>query len=622
MSEPVKWCTAEEAIRRIRPGQRVFVGSGCAEPQTLIEALCQHGRDFHHVEMVHLLTSGDASYVKPEFDGNFRHNAFFIGSNVRAAVREGRADYTPIFLSEIPDLIRGGGCTVDVALLQVSPPDARGFCSLGIHVDIQRAALESARLVIAEVNARMPRTFGDTVVHLDQIDLCVKVDRPLLQLPAAGPPTDVEMAIASHIATLVNDGSCLQLGIGKIPDAVLRYLTDKRHLGIHTEMFSDGLVDLYESGAIDNSQKEIDRGYLTTSFVMGTQRLYDFVHENPVVLFRPSDVVNDPRVVARNDQVVSINSALQVDLTGQVCADSLGYTFFSGIGGQVDFTRGAAMSRGGKPIIALPSTAKGGTVSRIVPHLDEGAGVVTSRGDVHYVATEHGIAYLHGKTIRDRALQLAHIAHPDFRSELLDSIRRVYAYPMSDEVWEQFSQPYPAQVRKDLDFDGLELEMRPLKVGDERALQKLFYSHTPETIHQRYFYMKQSMGEDEAMLLCSVDYSRRMALGLFSKEGAGEKLVAVARYELDPRRNVAETAVVVAEDQRGRGLARRLLEELEAYAEGLGIEGFESYVLASSTRMLKYHRRRGHDMQWNPEDRLYRVSYSFRAAKTAVDSTK
>jgi GNAT superfamily N-acetyltransferase/acyl CoA:acetate/3-ketoacid CoA transferase beta subunit len=479
---------------------------------------------------------------------------------------------------------------------------------MGISVDIQRAALESARLVIAEINPRMPRTFGSTNVHLSQIDHAVEVDTPILELP----PVEIDqvsLEIGGHVAGLIDHGSCLQLGIGAIPNAVLRFVTDKRHLGLHSEMFSDGLLSLLENGCLDNSQKTVFPGKTITSFVLGNRQLYDFVDDNPSVEFHPSDVVNDPRVIAQNDRVVAVNSALQVDLTGQVCADSLGYRFYSGIGGQVDFIRGAAMSRGGKPIIALPSTAKGGTVSRIVPHLDQGAGVVTSRGDVHYVATEFGVAYLHGKTIRERALALINIAHPDFRRELLDFVKgKQYVYE-DEKVWDQAVNPYPTDWEAVANFRGRELTVRPLRATDERLLQEFFYSHSPETVYARYFAQKRNLSHPEAAHLCCVDYERRMAFGVFEKKGPAERFAAVARYELNPRTNLAEVAIVVGEDFRRRGIGRYLLERLIAYAHSKGISGIRTEVLATNKAMLALHHALGHRLKWDREANVYTVRF-------------
>jgi acyl-CoA hydrolase len=410
--------SAPEAVRKVRPGTRILLGSGAAEPATLVEALVSDAGD--HLagnEIVHLLTLGPAPYVEERFEKRFRHRAFFIGTNVRRAVQEGRADFVPIFLSEIPALLRSDRGRVDVAMIQVSPPDRRGFVSLGVSVDIVRAGVDSARMVIAEVNPRMPRTHGDSFLHVDAIDVLVPVDRDLSELPH-GELDDVATAIGKHVAALVPDRATLQLGIGSVPDAVLAALGGHRDLGVHTEMFSDNVVSLVETGVITNTAKTINAGKLVTSFVMGSRGLYDWVDDNPLVLMRASDYTNDPRVVGKHDRMVSINSALSVDLTGQIAADSIGSRLFSGIGGQVDFVRGAVASKGGHAIIALPSTAKGGSLSRIVAQLPAGSGVVTSRGDVRFVATEYGVAELWGRSVRERAEALIRIAHPEHREEL------------------------------------------------------------------------------------------------------------------------------------------------------------------------------------------------------------
>lgn len=418
--------TAEEAVRIIQSGQRVFLTGNCSVPQTLLKALVKRARagEVKNVEIVQVLTVGDADYVSPDLEGKLRVNTLFISANVRQAVNEGRADFTPIFLSEIPALFRSGQLPIDVALIHVSPPDEHGFCSFGIEVGITKPAAESAKIVIAEVNDKMPRSLGDSFIHVSKIHHFVPVSYPLPELPQ-GSPGEVQMRIAEYIADLIPDGATLQLGIGGIPDAVLLYLRDKKDLGIHTEMFSDGVVELVEAGVITNERKTIHRGKIIVGFVLGSQRLYDFVDNNAMVEFHPTDYVNDPFIIAQNDNMIAINSAIEVDLTGQVCADSIGHRFYSGVGGQVDFIRGAARSKGGKPIIALPSTAKGGTISRIVATLKPGAGVTTTRNDVHYVVTEYGVAYLHGKTIRQRVEALINIAHPDFREDLRKEARRL-----------------------------------------------------------------------------------------------------------------------------------------------------------------------------------------------------
>jgi len=407
----------DEAVRIVQSGDRVVLAHACGEPQALVRALVERAPELENVEIVHMVAMGSADYCKPGMEKHFHHNSLFVGPSTREAVNKGRADYTPCFFSEIPRLFREGFLPVDVAFIQVSPPDKHGFVSLGISVDYTKPAAECAKTVVAQVNPRMPRTYGDSFLHVSQIDIFVEHEEPLIELsrPKIG---DVERKIGEYVAELIEDGATLQLGIGAIPDAVLSSLKDKKDLGIHTEMFSDGVVELYEAGVITNAAKSINRGKMVATFLMGTSKLYDFVDNNPAVSMHPVDYTNDPCIIGQHDKLVSINSALQVDLLGQVCADTLGMTQFSGVGGQVDFVRGASRSKGGKSIIAMPSTASKGKISRIVPVLDNGAAVTTSRNDVHYVVTEYGIAELRGKTVRQRAEALIAIAHPDFRREL------------------------------------------------------------------------------------------------------------------------------------------------------------------------------------------------------------
>ena len=414
-----KCMDAAQALEAVRSGSRVWIQSGCGTPSPLVDALVARAPEVRDVEIVHMMTLGSADYTKPEYEGHFRHRGLFLGANVREAVAAGRADYTPIFLSEIEGLFVSGALPLDVVLMQVSPPDAHGFVSLGTTVDCTLTAARCAGAVIAEVNERMPRTHGDTSIHVSRISAIVETSRPLLEL-CAEPPSELHLRVARNVASLIPDGATLQTGIGGISDAVLTCLEDKRDLGIHTEMCSDGVIELMESGVVNGERKSLHRGKAVVTFVLGTRRLFDFIHENASFEFRPICYACDPFVVAQNDRMVAINSALQVDLTGQVCADSLGTKPYSGFGGQLDFIRGAARSKGGVPIIALPSTALHGSVSRIVPVLEPGAGVVTSRADVHYVVTEHGIAYLHGKTLRERAEALIAIADPRFQGELED----------------------------------------------------------------------------------------------------------------------------------------------------------------------------------------------------------
>jgi 4-hydroxybutyrate CoA-transferase len=413
----MKLRTADEALRCVQSGIRVYIQPGCAEPETLVEALMRRAPDVRDVEIVHMMTMGAAPYVAPEMVGHFRHNAMFIGGNVREAINDGRADYTPIYLSEIEGLFETGVMPIDVALLQLSPPDPHGFCSFGVGVDTSLTAAKYARYVVAQINDQMPRTYGDSFIHVTDLHAIVDSCRPLCEMkqPLI---TDMHKAIARNVADLIEDGAVLQTGIGGIPDAVLPFLMDRKDLAIHSELVSNGLIPLIEAGVITGARKNFKPRKIILGFAIGTKRLFDFLDNNPIFEFHPTAYTNDPELIARNDDMVAINSALQIDLTGQVCSDSIGSQFYSGIGGQVDFLRGDARSKGGKSIITISSTAKDGTISRIVPMLSPGAGVVTSRGLIRYVVTEYGVAYLHGKTIRQRAQALIDISHPKFREEL------------------------------------------------------------------------------------------------------------------------------------------------------------------------------------------------------------
>jgi len=414
--------SAEEALSMVRSGNRVFIHSVAAAPQTLIKALTARAPELRDVEIVHLHTEGAAPYAAPEYEESFRVNALFVGANVRKAIQEGRGDFVPVFLSEVPALFRKKLLPIDVALVQVSPPDRHGFCSLGVSVDASLAAVQSAKHVIAQVNFRMPRTHGDGLVHVRDFDAMVMVDEAL---PEHHPAqlTETELAIGRYCAELVEDRATIQMGIGAIPDAVLAALDNHKELGVHTEMFSDGLITLVEKGVITNSCKRVHPGKIVSGFVMGSQRLYNFVDDNPQVVMLDIGYVNDTSVIRRNPKVTAINSAIEVDLTGQVCADSIGTLEYSGVGGQMDFIRGASLSEGGKPIIALPSVTSKGE-SRITPYLKTGAGVVTTRANVHYVVTEHGVAHLYGKNLRQRAKELIKIAHPNHREALEEEARK------------------------------------------------------------------------------------------------------------------------------------------------------------------------------------------------------
>jgi len=408
--------SADEAIKAVQSGDRIFLTGNCSVPKYALEALVRRGPELQDVEICHALTIGSADYVAPEMEGHLRVNALFIGHNVRKAVQEGRADFTPVLLSEFPLLFKEGHFPVDVAMVHLSPPDEHGFCSFGVEVGLSKSIAEASKIIIAEVNEQMPRTLGDSFIHVNRIDHIIPVNYELPEVPMGGEEDEVVQKIAGYIAELIPDEATMQMGIGAIPDAVLGYLYDKKDLGVHTELFSDGVIDLVEAGVLTNARKTLHPGKIIAGFILGNKRLYDWCHNNPLIEFHRTEYVNDPFVIAQNDRMVAINSAIEVDLTGQVCSDSIGPKLYSGVGGQLDFIYGASRSKGGVPIIALPSKTK--NFSRIVAMLKQGAGVVTTRNHVHYVVTEYGIAELYGKTIRERATNLINVAHPEFRDDL------------------------------------------------------------------------------------------------------------------------------------------------------------------------------------------------------------
>ena len=603
--------TPDEAVTAIQSGEHVFIGSGAAEPQRLVEALVKRANTVFGAEIMHIMTLGIAPYTEPKWGENFRHNALFIGPNVRDAIAEGRADYTPVFLSEIPRLFETGRVPIDVALIQVSPPDRHGYCSYGVSVDIVKPATESASVVIAEVNRRMPRTLGDSFLHVDDIDVLVPVDYPIPET-SHPEPDEVARNLGRHIANLIEDGSTIQMGIGTIPDSVLYNLRDKKDLGIHTEMFSDGMMHLVELGVITNMRKTLHKGKIVASFCMGSRKLYDFVDNNPLIEFQPNSYTNDPFIIAQNERMVSINSALQIDLTGQVCADSLGTYFYSGIGGQVDFVRGAARSKGGKPIIALPSTAQEGTISRIAPTLNLGAGVVTSRGDVHYVVTEWGVAYLHGRTVQDRALALISIAHPKFRPWLIREAKKLKYLPEDIPEISEVGMVYPERWETAHTFpDGLRVFFRPIKMTDEEMMKDLFYRCSEQTIYHRFFRSLKSMPHRDLVHFVHIDYSNEMAIvGVVTdpKRPEHEEIVCVGRYYMHRATNFAEVSYLVRDDYQQRGIGSYLVKYLARIAREGGIAGFDAEVLSDNLPAMRVL----HKLGFPVETRTYEGTYHLR----------
>ena len=605
-----KVATPCQALLHISRGSRIFIASNCGVPEALTTALATACEDIVDCEIVHLLTQGDAPTVDLKLKDRFRHNAFFIGANVREAVNKGQADYTPIFLSEVPELFRSGRMPLDVALIMVSPPDDHGFCSLAIAVDVGKAALESAKYVVAQINPRMPRTHGDTFVHVDRLSAVYEQEAPIAEYPP-GQSDPVTSAIGKLVATQIPDGATLQTGIGKIPDAVLAALGDKKDLGIYTEMFSDGVIDLVQSGVVTGRKKNIHPGKIVSSFCMGTQRLYDFVHDNPIFEFHPTEYINDPFRIAQHDNMISVNSAIEVDLTGQVCADSLGSQFFSGFGGQVDFVRGASRSKGGKAFICLPSTARGGKISRIVSFLQLGAGVTTSRGDVRYIVTEYGIADLFGKSVRERSLALIQIAHPDFRAELFAQAKK--------RGLVEADQPAPREHSveiEDLQFyygldDGREVRIRTARLTDERALQEMWYDLSKDTLLRRYVQQRTSLPRHRVREILDFDGHFDLSLVATIQEQNRERIIALGRFNTDQSTGYAELGILIHDDFQSKGLGSFLLSILGRQARANGLRGFSGAVPLGNYEALELFQSFGLPVDTHTVDGVTQMRLSF-----------
>ncbi len=610
---PHKVVSAQEALVKIKMGNRVFLGTGCGEPQHLIRTLIEK-TNVQDVVFYQMFSGTLSRYIKDDsFFERFALKLFFISIAMRRAAFEGKIEYIPVYLSQIPHLFSSHAIGLDVALIQVSPPDEYGYCSLGISVDVTKPAMESALLVIAQVNPQMPRTFGNSFVHVDNIDYLVWHEEPLQEYRPKIGDQDVASRIGYYVSQLVDDGATLQIGFGSLPYAILKSLENKRDLGLHTQLITDGFLPLLEKKVINNNKKSFVPGRAVASMCMGTEKIYRYVHNNPQFYFQASDFVSNPTVIARNDNLISISSALEVDLTGQVCSDSLGFMFYSGIGDQVDFLRGSAMSKGGYSIVALPSTAQDGKVSRIVPHLSPGAGIATTRGDVNYIVTEYGVAELHGKGVYQRVIELAQIAHPDFRSELIEVAKRHHYIfhdqlpPSGDDLI--FLENYKStKILK----NGTSISFRPLLPSDEFAYRNFFYSLQEETILRRFFFQMELFTHAVAQQQWSqIDYHKNMTLiGLLTKEG-NEEIIAVGSYGEGDGAN-AEVAFVVREDFQNMGIASYLLQELEKIAIENDYKGFAASVLKENSVMIhvfkkSYPRAK---VTLSPEDE-YRIQMDF-----------
>ncbi len=606
-----KLVTPVKAFSVIRPGDTVFLASGCAEPQFLARAFMENYHKFLNVQVIHLLSMGAVTFDDPQLTDHLRLNAFFIGDQSRQAVASGQADYTPVFLSELPELFRSGQIPVDVALIQVSPPDRHGYCTLGISVETIQATVASAHTVIAQINQHMPRTYGDTAIHIDDIDEVIHVDEPLIEWR---PPAIRERTakIGQYIAQLVEDGATLQIGIGKIGQALLPFLRERKNLGIHTQIITDEVINLMQKGVVNNRLKGINEGRTVASFAVGTRRCYAALDNNPSIEFRGMDYVSDPNVISKNNKMTAINSAFEVDLAGQVCADSMHHQFYSGIASMASFLRGAARSKDGKPIIALPSTALNGEHSRIQPLLSPGNPVVATRGDVHYIITEYGIAYLHGKSLRERALALIEIAHPKFRGWLLEQAKQL-KYIFEDQELPSLSQHvYPEEWETTVfTTTGEELSVRPIKASDEPALQRLYYSLSDQDVFMRFMGNDRHFHHNRMQALTVVNYDTRMAIVATRGRMGREEIMGIARYDIDPASGIAEVAFTIRDSMRRQGIGTRLLEHLTVIAKSKGVKGFRAEILSRNRAMMSLFNTSGARPHSHVEDGMYTMWYAF-----------
>jgi acyl-CoA hydrolase/GNAT superfamily N-acetyltransferase len=610
-----KFPSEAQIFSRIRRGDRIFVGTGCGEPQHLVRALTAYvesnPKAFFGTEIIHVLTLGVAPYADARFQSNFRHNSFFVGPNTRGPVNEGVADYTPIFLSQVPDLFRRRFISIDVALIQTSLPDRHGFLNLGVSVDIVKAAAKSASLVIAQMNRHMPRVHGDGFIHVDEVDFLVHHDEPLLEYDTSV-PDEIAARIGRHVARIVQDGDTIQVGYGRVPNAITAALGRKKHLGVHTELLTDGLADLIRRGVVDNSRKPVNRGKTVAAFCMAHADVYSFIDANPSIEMRTIDYTNSPLVIAAHENMTAINTALQIDLTGQASAESINGTLFSGIGGQADFMRGAVLAPGGKSILALQSTARNGTVSRIVPFLNEGAGVTLNRGDVHYVVTEYGMAHIHGKSIRERAMDLISIAHPDFRPWLVEEARkrRLIYHDQEFLSGERGEYPEPLETRKTT-HSGVPVFLRPVRISDEPLLKDFFYSLSDRSMYRRFLTPTVEMSHERLQDFVVIDYTKEMIILAVLEENGREMVVGLGEYYLEVDGLRANVAFAVRDEYQNRGIGTQLLRHLVQIARKQGLVGLTAEVLRENEPMLRVFEKMGLPIEKTAVEESYDLKIDF-----------
>jgi len=580
-----KLTTAEDALSGIKPGDHIFVGSACATPRTLIRALEMMNKNLADVELFHFLTDGA---VLPANDNNrekLKHRVFFVGTDMREPVKQGVADYVPISIAQVPLMLDNGGIPVDVALIQTTPPDKHGFVSLGVSVDIAMSAVKNAKIVIAEINPNMPRTMGETNIPVDMIDHMVSVETDVIEY--LHPPVDeIAEQIARYVARIIDNGSTLQVGLGQIPNEMLKYLSNRRDLGIHSDVITEPIVDLVEKGVITGNAKSIHKGKIVCSYCMGSRHLYDFIDNNPMFSFYPIDYVCSPAVVSNNAKFISVSQAFAVDLTGQVCTDQFEGEFYGGVSTQSDFSRGAARSPGGKAIICLSSTSEAGKTSRIRPLLKKGEGVTIPRSEVHYIITEYGSAYLFGKTIRERALSLIEIAHPDFRQELLDEAKQL-GYIRQDQVLRS-KGAYPTGEDREVVLKNNEkVLIRPARASDVKKLQEIFYDLSVKDVYTRFFSPLKTFSVSRAEHLCNVDYESDMAFVAVAGDREKNIIVGSSCYFANPSTNLVEIAYMILPEYQSVGLGSALQKRMMEYAKAKGFRGFTASILAENKKMFK-----------------------------------
>ncbi len=614
---PKKFVKEARVFRNIRRGDKIFVSTGCGQPQYLIKALINyiqsHPGAFYDTEVFHVWSLGVAPYADEKFRDYFRHNSFFVSDSTRESVNKGTADYTPIFLSRVAELFKFNLVPLDVALIQVSLPDEHGYVSLGISVDMTKAAVENSKLIIAQVNVNMPRVHGDGFIHLEDIDYLIPYDEPILEFTKYL-NDDVADQIGKYVSRLIQNGDTLQVGYGSTTNTILSNLADKKHLGIHTELFTDGIANLMQKGVIDNSRKTLDRGRSVASFCMGSKETYNYLHNNPMIEFRNIDYTNNPLVIAQQKNMVAINGALQIDLSGQASVESISGMLYSGIGGQADFMRGSALAPYGKNILTLPSTSEDGESSRIVPFLDRGTGVTLNRSDIYYVVTEYGIAFLPGKNVRERAMSLIAIAHPKFKPWLIEKAKKQNIIYQDQAFIPGKAGEYPEHLETyRTTRQGMELLLRPVKISDESLIKDFYYSLSDESLHRRFLSMLKSMPHKRLQKFVVIDYTKDTVILAVKKYVEDiEEVVGIGQYSIDPVNHTADVAFAIRDDYQGHGIGTQLLLYLTYLAKRQGLLGFTADVLADNWRMLHLFGKMGFDIKKRLDAGAYTLTMTFK----------